>query len=210
MILVGQYDSPFVRRVAVTLGLYGVPFTRNAMSVFGDVGEMKRINPLVRIPSLVLDNGETLIDSNMIIDHLDEEAGPAKALTPASGPARRHVLQRVAAATGAIDKAGAVVYERHFHAAAAVNEEWLGRCKDQLAGGLTHLEQALTGDWLYGAKLTQADVTATCLIGYLRLRLPEMLHHGAYPRLERLAATCEAMPAFAAARPSPDEVMPAR
>jgi glutathione S-transferase len=61
MILVGQYDSPFVRRVAITLHQYGLPFQRNTMSVFAD--GMAQINPLVRIPSLVLDDGETLVDS---------------------------------------------------------------------------------------------------------------------------------------------------
>ena len=71
MILVGQYDSPYVRRVAITLHLYGISFTRNPISVFTNAREMARINPLVRIPSLILDSGETLIDSTAIIDHLD-------------------------------------------------------------------------------------------------------------------------------------------
>jgi len=53
--LVGQYDSPFVRRVAVTLHVYGMPFTRNAISVFTDATDMARINPLVRIPSREID-----------------------------------------------------------------------------------------------------------------------------------------------------------
>jgi glutathione S-transferase len=70
MILVSQVDSPFVRRVAVTLHHYGMPYTRNTMSVIGDAAEMARINPLGRVPSLILDNGEVLIDSNAIADHL--------------------------------------------------------------------------------------------------------------------------------------------
>ena len=104
MILVGQYDSPFVRRVGVTLHLYGIPFTRNAISVFTDVDEMARINPLVRIPSLVLDSGETLIDSAAILDTLDEMVGPSRALTPPSGTARRRVMQATALAAGAISE----------------------------------------------------------------------------------------------------------
>ncbi|MGL4592714.1 MAG: glutathione S-transferase N-terminal domain-containing protein, partial [Aestuariivirga sp.] len=74
MILVGQYDSPFVRRVAVTLHHYHMPFTRNTMSVFGDAKAMQKINPLIRVPSLILEGGETLIDSGAIIDALDEMA----------------------------------------------------------------------------------------------------------------------------------------
>jgi glutathione S-transferase len=210
MILVGQYDSPFVRRVAVTLHHYGIPFARNAMSVFTDASAMSKINPLVRIPSLVLDDGEVLIDSWAILDHLDESAGPERALTPRSGAARRRVLQLCAAASGAVEKAGAVVYERHFHPPAHVNEEWVARCLDQLRGALGTLEGALSGEWLALGRLTQADVTAAAMAGYLRMRLPDVSVARAFPRLAGLAERCEALPAFAAARPSPEETMPAR
>ncbi len=108
MILVGQYDSPYVRRVAVTLHHYGIPFTRNPISVFSDATDMARINPLVRIPSLILDDGEVVIDSSAIIDYLDEVAGPPKALTPRWGAERRHVMQLIAVACGATDKIGAL------------------------------------------------------------------------------------------------------
>ena len=105
MILVGQFDSPFVRRVAVTLNHYHMPYTRNPISVFRDVGEMQKINPLVRVPSLILETGEVLIDSSAIIDHLDEMAGPARALTPAHGPERRKVMQAIVLALGALELA---------------------------------------------------------------------------------------------------------
>ncbi len=208
MILVGQYDSPFVRCVAITLHLYGMPFTRNAISVFGDAAEMASINPLVRIPSLVLDDGEVLVESGAILDYLDEGFGPARALTPRSGPERRHMLQVMAVATGSIDKAGATVYERHFHAAAAVNQEWVARLKGQLGGGLAWLEERLDGDLFFDGKISQADITTAVLLGYLRVRLPEVLAERSYPRLERHSQRCEAMEAFIAAKPSPDEMMP--
>ena len=112
MILVGQYDSPYVRRVAISLKLAGLQFTRDTRSVFADADEMRRINPLGRIPSLVLDDGEVLIDSGAILDHIDEIIGPDRSLLPARGASRRKALRIVALATGAIDKAGAVAYER--------------------------------------------------------------------------------------------------
>ncbi len=208
MILVGQYDSPYVRRVAIALHHYGIAFTRNPISVFTDAGQMAAINPLVRIPSLILDDGEVLIDSGAILDHLDEVVGPARALTPRSGLERRRVMQLVAVATGAIDKAGAQVYERHFHAAGVVNEEWLARCRDQMRGGLAYLEGRLAGEWLELGRFTQADLTAAALAGYLKLRLSEIDMARDYPRLAALAARCEAMPSFVAARPSAHEVMP--
>jgi glutathione S-transferase len=209
MILVGQYDSPFVRRVAVTLHHYGLAFTRNPISVFSDAAAMARINPLVRIPSLVLDSGEVLIDSAAILDHLDETVGPSRALTPRNSPERRQILQIVATATGAIDKAGGVVYERHFHKPEAVNQDWVARCMGQLAGALRSLDDRLTANWFVGDCFTQADLTTGAMLGYLKLRLPGALDARWLPRLAALSETCEAMPNFAAARPSADEVMPA-
>lgn len=213
MILVGQYDSPYVRRVAVTLHHYGIPFTRNPISVFSDAANMARINPLVRIPSLVLEggeeDGEVVIDSSAIIDYLDELAGPQKALTPRWGAERRHVMQLVAIACGAIDKIGALVYERHFHKPEAVSEAWAERCKSQFLGGINYLERRLEGDWLFGERFTQADLTTATLLSYVRLRAPELSLERLFPCLSRLSERCEAMPAFKAALPSPDEVMPA-
>lgn len=209
MILVGQYDSPYVRRVAITLHHYGMAFERNAMSVFGDAVAMAQINPLVRIPSLILDDGEVLIDSVAILDHLDEVVGAERALTPRSGPERRRVLQLMATATGSIDKAGAGVYERHFHAPAAVNEDWLARCLGQLRGGLAQLEKQLAGEWFALDRFTQADVTAAALCGYLKLRVGDVDVAREFPRLAAHSERCEALPVFVRARPSPDEVMPA-
>jgi glutathione S-transferase len=210
VILVGQYDSPYVRRVAVTLHLYGIAFERNPISAFGDADEMGRITPLVRIPSLILDDGEVLFDSAAMIDYLDETVGPDLALTPRSGKERRRVLQATVMATGAIDKAGAVVYERHFHHGEHQNAGWIARCKGQLGGALGWLESQLKGEWLTGPKMTQADIATGCMVGYLKLRLPEALRDGDYPELERHSLACERMEAFVAARPSPDEGMPPR
>jgi glutathione S-transferase len=210
MILVGQYDSPFVRRVAVTLHHYGMPFTRNTISVFSDAKEMEKFNPIVRIPSLILESGDVMIDSGAIIDHLDEVAGPARALTPPHGPERRKTLQIVAAATGAIDKAGAVVYERHYHPGKMLCKEWEKRCLHQLAGALVHLESGCGAPWYIDSHMSQADVTVGCMLGYLKLRLPEAFPSDLYPKLHLLSVHCEMRDEFVQARPGPNEVMPAR
>lgn len=208
MILVGQYDSPFVRRVAVTLNCYHLRFERNRLSVFHP--GMVEINPLMRIPSLIIDGDETLQDSGAIIDYLDELVGAQKALTPRSGEQRRRVLQIVTLATGAIDKTLAVVYERHFHNPQGIAHEWTVRCMAQLSGALVHLDAHAGQLWYFGNRFTQADVTLGCLIGYLKLRLPEAFPTGRYPRLEKLSDRCEALDAFEKARPAPDEVMPTK
>jgi glutathione S-transferase len=210
MILVGQYDSPYVRRVAISLYLLQLPFTRNAISVFSDADAMRAINPLGRIPSLVLDDGEIVIDSAAILDYLDELVGPARALLPVSGAPRRAALRIIALASGVVDKAGAIVYDRTLRPPEKQHAPWQERCAAQLAGALAALEDAAPAGWFGGDEARQADVTTGCALGYVRLRLPEAIPPGRYPALDRLAVACEDLEAFRATRPAADEAMPAQ
>ncbi len=210
MILLGQYDSPPTRRVAVSMHLLGIVFERDRSSVFADADAVRRLNPLGRIPALVLDDGEVLIDSGAILDHLDERVGPERALLPPHGAERRRALKLMSLATGTLDKVGAIVYERTLRPRDKVFEPWLERCRAQAEGGLAALEAA-TGDGWYlgGASPRQPDITVACVLAYLPLRAPELFPADRYPRLERLLATAEALPAFRQAKPAVDEVMPA-
>ncbi len=210
MILVGQFDSPFVRRVAVTLHHYHMPYTRNPLSVFRNAKEMQKINPLLRVPALILEDGETLIDSSAIIDYLDEKAGPARALTPAHGPQRRKVLQAVALATGTSEKAVAVFFERLFHEPKAVSAEFEKRGIGQITTALQKLEHDCGSPWFFDNHMSQADVSVGCMIGHLKARLPELFPADKYPKLHALALHCEMRDEFVMARPSPDETVPAR
>jgi glutathione S-transferase len=208
MTLVGQYDSPFVRRVAITLNVYGLPFKRNAMSVFSDAEEMAKINPIVRIPSLVLEDGGVLIDSGAIIDYLDGLVGPSRALTPTREPERQRVLQIIAYATGAIDKLGTITYENAFHPPQHVSRDWIARCGRQLEGALQVLEEIPKEPYFLGETLTQADISTGVMIGYMKLGRHKPFPAASYPALEALSQRLEALDAFAAARPSPEETMP--
>jgi len=208
MILVGQYDSPFVRRVAVTLHHYHMPFTRQPLSVFGDFKKMGEINPLVRVPSLILETGEVLIDSGAIIDHLDHVAGQVRSLTPGNGPERRKVLKAVALATGAMDKAVAAFMERHFHDKKHISKDWEQRCLSQLNASLVELEKQCGTPWFSDLHMSQADVTIGCLISYLKLRVPEAFPADKYPKLHRLSLHCEMREEFAACRPAANETVP--
>lgn len=98
MMLVGQYDSLFTRRVAIALHHYRLPFGRNTRSVFSDAAEIARISPLTRSPALalVLEDGEMLTDSTAILVDLDERVGPKIALVPPNGPERRRILRAMA------------------------------------------------------------------------------------------------------------------
>jgi glutathione S-transferase len=208
MILVGQFDSPLVRRVGISLILLEIPYERDTRSVFADADAMRKINPLGRIPSLVLDDGEVLNDSAAILDHLDERVGPARALLPPSGPERRRALRTTALATGAVDKAGALTYEATLRPPDKRFQPWVERCRTQLASALAALEAATGTGWHGGARPMQPDITIACMIGYLRRSHPYMFPAGAYPALARLADACEALPAFERTRPADDETMP--
>ena len=210
MILVGQYDSPYVRRVAISLKLAGLQFTRDTRSVFADAEEMRRINPLGRIPSLVLDGGEVLIDSAAILDYIDELVGPARALLPARGASRRNALRIVAFATGAIDKAGAVAYERMLRPQELIYQPWIERCLIQLASALAALDGLPVAPWYLGARPMQPDITVGVLLAYLKLRVPDSFPADRYSNLKALAAACEALPEFALTVPAADETMPPR
>src|SRR6516165_3129237 len=134
MILIGHYDSPFVRRVAIALRLHEMPFEHRAWSVFGDADQIARFNPLKRVPTLVLDDGEVLIESAAILDALDQIAGEDRAMIPAKGALRRSVLKVCALGAGLADKAVSLVYERVLHDRAT--PMWIERCRSQMSGVL--------------------------------------------------------------------------
>jgi len=193
-----MFDSPFVRRVAVSMKLLGCPFEHRNWSVGADFEKIRQYNPLGRVPTLVLDDGEVLLESAAILDHLDEVAGPQRALLPSSGAARRRALRLMAIATGAADKAVAQLYEGAFRPAEKRHEPWVARCRTQMEEGLAELEREaalLDGHgWWLGEKLTQADITVACAATFMHeaLRLDAARH----PALMRQVARCEALAPF--------------
>jgi glutathione S-transferase len=204
MILVGQYDSPYVRRVAISLRVLGFEYEHDTRSVFADFDAMRAINPLGRIPALVLEDGEVLIDSAAILDWLDQSVGPARALLPPAGAGRRRALRLIALATGAIDKVGAAAYERLIRPAALRWPEWTVRCRTQGAGAIAALAAE---PWSPGKTLDQAEITTACMLRYVTIADPELLPPGRHPSLDALAARCEALAAFQATWPA-DYVVP--
>ena len=204
MILTGQYDSPFVRRVAVTLQHYGMPYRRQVMSVYGDFERLLDVNPLGKAPALQLDSGELLFDSQMILDYLDEAAGPKRALTPPGGAARRQVLRRVAVALGIAEKAVALRVELFRRAPGTTDAAWAERLERQILTSLGWLEgeaaeaAGIAGPWFSGDHMMQDDVTAAVTHCFLARKLPELMARQASPNLASLAARCEALPCFQA------------
>jgi len=201
MKLVGRYLSPFTRRVAVALRTYGIPFEHLALSTATDREAIAGYNPLGRVPVLELDDGERLIESAAIIDHLDEVAGPEKALVPPSGPGRREVWRVTGLALGVMEKGVAAYYEETRRPAETVHPPVRDQLRGQVAAGLAALEGiAVGGGWLALGRMTHADVAAVCAVDFVRRVLPDLVPAGRHPRLEDLAARCDALPAFAETR----------
>lgn len=198
MILVGQLDSPFVRRVATTLTHYDVPFDRHVLSVFGDRDEVAHLNPLGKVPALIIDEGETLIDSAMILDYLDERAGPENALTPASGVARRTVLRLATIAMGVSERAVQLRIETVRRPVHLQNPEFIDQYRRSIRESLEYLEREAGAPWMAGDGPTQADFSLTAALTHLTGKVPEFADLRPWPKLAALRETGEALPAFRA------------
>jgi glutathione S-transferase len=199
MILIGQYDSPFVRRVAIALRFYGLPFEHRPWSTFGEGDKIAPFNPLRRVPTLVLDGGEALIESTAILDYLDEVVGPEKAMIAADGPERRHALKICALATGLGDKAVSLVYERVLRKGQQ-SKIWVERCEAQIGGVLDVLEKeraAIASPYWFGERIGHADIVVACVLRFTGEAHPALLGGMRYPALSAHAARCEALPVFA-------------
>jgi len=200
VILIGMFDSPFVRRVAVSMTLLEIPYEHRNWSVGKDQKQIRKYNPLGRVPTLVLDDGEVLTESSAILDYLDDRVGRERALLPVTGAPRRKTLHLMALATGAAEKGVAQIYEKAFRPAEKRHEPWVQRCREQMDGALAELDRAAAaikaGNWLVDEGLTQADVTVACVFTFLddAVKLPS----GSHPSLRRHVARCEALPAFKA------------
>jgi glutathione S-transferase len=205
MILIGMFDSPFVRRVAITLKLLDVKFEHRNWSVGKDQAQIRKVNPLGRVPVLILDDGEVLTESSAILDYLDDRAGRDRALLPVTGALRRKALRLMSLAIGAAEKGVLQVYETAFRPEDKRHEPWVQRCRDQMHGALLALDKAAAemdeGNWLVDEGITQADVTVAAVFGFLDEAVK--LDKKQYPALRKHVARCEKLPAFQAMKPPP-------
>jgi glutathione S-transferase len=199
MILIGMFDSPFVRRVAISMNLLKMPFEHRNWSVGKDFELIRQFNPLGRVPALVQPDGDTLIESSAILDFLDEQAGPERALLPRSGELRREALRVIAIAIGGAEKGVTQVYETAFRPPEKRYRPWVERCHAQTHAALAELErlcQVRGEGWLIGSRLTQADITVTCVYTFLSDALGLNRDAVVYPALSAVATRCEALPEF--------------
>ena len=197
MILLGQYDSPFVRRVAITLHHYELPFEHRPWSVWADADKIAQYNPLRRVPTLLLEGESALVETFAILDALDELVSPERRLLPAAGPVRRDGLRISALAAGIADKAVQLLYSSLdlMKPSAA----WTARCRRQVLDTLARLETERaarrTPYWL-GESLSHADIAFACSYRFTSEGHPDLLAPSQFPTLAAHAARCEALAEF--------------
>ncbi len=204
MQLIGMLDSPYVRRAAISLRLLGLPFEHRSISVFRQFDEFAAINPVVKAPTLVCDDGEVLMDSNLIIEYAERLAVPRASLVPAGRKQAQHDLRLTGLALAACEKAVQIVYEKTLRPAEKQHEPWLGRVRGQLGAALAALEAELLRTPLVASResITQAGVTAAVVWEFIQSVQAESLAPvAAYPAVAAHAARAEALPAFLAFPP---------
>jgi glutathione S-transferase len=200
MQLIGMLDSPYVRRVAVSLQLLGLPFEHRSISVFRTFDQFRAINPVVKAPSLVCDDGTVLMDSTLILEYAESLAAPRKSLMPAPIAERQRTLRQIGLALAGCEKSVQLIYERNLRPAEKQHEPWVARVTGQLLAAFDALETeyehrpfAITSE-----HIDQAGVTAAVAWHFTQMMLPDVVDASAFPGLKQLSARAEQLPEFAA------------
>jgi glutathione S-transferase len=201
MQLIGMLDSPYVRRVAISLHLLNIPFIHRPISVFSDFERFRGLNPVVKVPTLVCDDGSMLMDSSLILQFV--EFGAARSLIPADPRHRQSTLRITGLALAACEKTVQLVYERKLRPPEKQHGPWIERVTGQLDAAYRVLEQELASAPL-GAEpsnITQAGVTTAVAWAFTRMMIPEAADAATHPALAEFSAAAEDLAAFQAAPP---------
>ena len=203
MQLIGMLDSPYVRRVAISLRLLELPFEHRAVSVFTTFEQFQRINPVVKAPSLVCDDGEVLMDSTLILEYAEALSAPRKSLMPSGIAARQRALRAIGLALVACDKTVQYVYETNLRPVEKQHQPWLDRVRGQLLAAYGALELEMRREPMSASRMgiTQAGVTSAVAWSFGQMMLPEIILAAEYPALRAFAAAAEQLEAFVAAPP---------
>lgn len=207
MTLIGMLDSPFVRRVAITMQMLGIEYQHRPLSIFRSFDEFRTVHPLVKVPTLVCDDGEMLVDSSLIIDYLESLTDPDKSLLPKEVTARRTALQQIGEALVAMEKVAQIIYEKGQRPAEFQYEPWLDRLEQQLASAAGLMEASVEAaieagsDWLAGSRPMQADITTAVAWDFVQRMSSATVRPSDHPYLVEYCERAEALPAFLACPP---------
>ena len=201
MQLIGMLDSPYVRRVAIALITAKTPFIHRPISLFRHINEFSMLNPLLKAPTLLTDDGVALMDLSVILDYLAGVDPCIAALTPSEAFQRLVALRATGLALTVMEKAVQRHYERILRPAEKQHEPWVERIMGQLTAGLSAMEAELPDSGWISAEFGLADVTVACAFGFTRSVLADVVQIHPYPNLGAFCARAEALPAFRAAPP---------
>lgn len=198
MQLIGMLDSPYVRRVAISLQFLGLRFEHRPLSVFRTIAEFRQVNPVVKAPTFVCDDGEVLMDSTLILEYAEALAAP-RSLMPKDLPARQHALRVIGLALAACEKCVQLVYERTLRPADKIHEPWVARVSWQLLAAYAELESELQRGPPPAAAMDQATISSAVTWHFTQTMLPEAVDPAAHPLLRELSSRAERLPQFRAA-----------
>ena len=207
MKLYGSFGSPFTRRVGTTLLLYNLKHEHLVLraNVPEELEQLKKINPLARIPALETDDGMALVDSVTILDYLDRLVGPDGALTPSTGAVRTQMLSLIGIGAGAAEKSVSCYYEEGVNAkrpADKIYRPWVDKMYEQTKDGLEAVESMVKGPWIMGNKITQADVSLVCFFDFIVKHRPETAPQLNCPNLEKISKKANLMVEFSSTIPA--------
>jgi glutathione S-transferase len=191
-------DSPYVRRVAISLKLLGIEFTHEPLSVFRHFDRFAAVNPVVKAPTLVTDEGVVLMDSTLILSYAERLARPGCQLEPRK-PLEFIRAQRIAGlALAACEKTVQIVYERTLRPLEKQHQLWLDRVTVQLLAAFRLLEAEIASHegWLFGDRPLQADVSVAVTWTFTQSVITELAGARHYPGLHKFSARAEALPEF--------------
>jgi glutathione S-transferase len=199
MRLIGMMDSPYVRRVAVSLKFMGIPFTSERVSVFRNYDQFAAINPVVKAPTLVTGDGKVLMDSSLILEYVERQVDAAHSLTPTDNREHAQSQHIIGLALAACEKAVQIVYERELRPSEKQHQPWLERVRRQVRAAYDVLEREIGGGerWLFAERPLQADITTAVAWRFTMYRIADVVDAVDYPALSRFSARAEALEQFA-------------
>lgn len=201
MQLIGMLDSPYVRRVAISLQLLGIRFEHRSLSVFRTFAQFQQINPVVKAPSLVCDDGEVMMESTLMLEYAEALAAPRKSLMPVDVRELQHALRIIGLSLAACEKNVQIIYERNVRPAEKLHQPWVDRVTGQLLAAYAALESEMqrTPFAVTSGTITQAGVTAAVAWHFTQMTLPEVISAGDYPTLGEFASRAESLSEFRSA-----------
>jgi glutathione S-transferase len=188
MKLIGAITSPYVRKVRIVLAEKKLDYQFIPEDVWSASTTITESNPLGKVPCLVMEGGEALFDSRVIVEYLDT-LSPVGKLIAGSGRERAAIKTWEALADGLLDASILARLEASWPGRSAQerSQAWIDRQLRKVDDSLAAMSRAL-GDNAYcsGIHLTLSDIAVGCALGYLNFRFPQIDWASRHPNLSRL------------------------